>query len=82
MILLTVCYKKVFIFLFEIIHSYYMLRESGPLFHRLATGPALHENFLEIAPLGVPVEFDFDMNAFGSAIETKPANILATKGSV
>ena len=56
--------------------------QSSPLSHRLATGPALHENFLEIAPLGVPVEFEFDMNAFGSAIETKPENILATKGRV
>ena len=48
----------------------------------LATGPALHENFMELTPLGVPVEFDFDMNAFGSAIETKPENILSSKGKV
>ena len=37
---------------------------------------------MELTPLGVPVEFDFDMNAFGSAIETKPENILSSKGKV
>lgn len=37
---------------------------------------------MELTPLGVPVEFEFDMNAFGSAIETKPENILSSKGRV